>query len=862
MRKKSRTEKLEEKVDKLEEKELKKLEKKERNRLMRIKSVQSFCPVKDIVNGVIVTSDNRFVKIMEFSPINFTLRSADEQDAIAASFARVLKIMPVKVQFKVVSKKADVSNFIHSIEQNMENETNEDCRILQQEQIDLIRQVAWTQGVNRRFFVIFEYENPYRNRKPNMDDITEWLNTTATRIASMMNQCENELLSPLNDDFYTMSVLYSIISRSESQQKSFEDKYSETLARYVADPSLDTSQTIFLPVNDIICPQQIDTSRSSHYIVVDGMYYAFGYVPSSAYPTSCIAGWLSILINMGEGIDVDFFIKKEPISKIQSKLQFNLRKSKSKARHSEDSSADYEDTISAIQAAYYLRSGLGSGEDFCYMATMITITAYNETQLEDRMVAIRDFLAAHDLKLQECWFQHESAFLMSLPLVKWDDNIFNKAKRNILTTSLASAYPFVSFEITDENGIFYGVNKSNKSLVFVDNFDSSKYSNANMAILGTSGAGKTYTLQCLALRMREKGQQVFIIAPEKGHEMERACHSIGGTYIKISAGSAQCINIMEIRKRDTTMTELLDGGVDGGESILMKKIQQLHIFFSLLIPDINYEERQLLDEAIGQTYKAFGITDNNSSLEDPENPGQYKPMPILEDLHNELRKGGEETKRLYNILSRYVTGSAKSFNRQTNVDLNNQYIVLDVSSLSKEMLPVGMFIVLDYVWDKIREDRTKRKAIFLDELWTLIGAKASIESAEFVLEIFKVIRGYGGAAIAATQDLNDFFALDDGRFGKGIINNARIKFIMKLEAEEAKSVGQALRLSKAELREITRFERGQGLLAANSNHAMIEVRASRHENDLITTDRAELERLAKAKMEQLALEKQRSAAQK
>lgn len=856
MRRKSRTEKLEERVDKLEARELKREEKKQNKRLMHIKSVQSFFPIKDVVNGIIVTTDNRFVKIMEFSPINFTLRSADEQDAIAASFARVLKIMPVKVQFKIISKKADVSDFVRSIEQNMENEPNENCRILQQEQIDLIKRVAWTQGVNRRFFVIFEYENPYRNRKPSFADIADWLNTTANRIANMMNQCENEVLSPVGDDMYTLGVLYSIISRAQSQTKPFTTRYAETVARYVADQSVDTSRTSWMPVTDLVCPQQMDTSRSSHYIVIDGLYYAFGYIPSAAYPTNCIAGWLSILINMGEGIDVDFFVKKEPVSKIQGKLQFNLRKSKSKARHSEDSSADYEDTISAIQAAYYLRSGLGSGDDFCYMATLITVTAYSETDLEDRIVAIRDFLAAHDLRFQECWFQHEAAFLMSLPLCKWNDSIFAKAKRNILTTSLASAYPFVSFEITDENGIFYGVNKSNKSLVFVDNFDSTKYNNANMAILGTSGAGKTYTLQCLALRMREKGQQVFIIAPKKGHEMERACRSIGGTYIKISAGSAQCINIMEIRKRDTTMTEILDGGVDGGESILMKKIQQLHIFFSLLIPDINYEERQLLDEAIGMTYKQFGITDDNSSLEDPDNPGMYRPMPILQDLHEELKKGGEETKRLYNILSRYVTGSAKSFNRPTNVDLNNQYIVLDVSSLSKEMLPVGMFIVLDYVWDKIREDRTKRKAIFLDELWTLIGAKASIESAEFVLEIFKVIRGYGGAAIAATQDLNDFFALDNGRFGKGIINNARIKFIMKLEAEEAKSVGSALRLSKAELREITRFERGQGLLAANSNHAMIEVRASRHENDLITTDRAELERIAKEKLQEREVGKQ------
>ena len=189
MRKKSRTEKLEAKVDKLAEKETKKEEKNRAKNLMRIKSVQSFCPVKDVVNGIIVTVDNRFVKLMEFSPINFTLRSAEEQDAIAASFARVLKIMPVKVQFKIISKKADVTGFIESIKGNMANEGNENCRILQQEQIDLINQVAWTQGVNRRFFFFFEYEKQYRNPKTTFGDISDWANTTAEPIASRMNQC-------------------------------------------------------------------------------------------------------------------------------------------------------------------------------------------------------------------------------------------------------------------------------------------------------------------------------------------------------------------------------------------------------------------------------------------------------------------------------------------------------------------------------------------------------------------------------------------------------------------------------------------------------------------------------------------------
>ena len=161
---------------------------------------------------------------------------------------------------------------------------------------------------------------------------------------------------------------------------------------------------------------------------------------------------------------------------------------------------------------------------------------------------------------------------------------------------------------------------------------------------------------------------------------------------------------------------------------------------------------------------------------------------------------------------------------------------------------------LDYVWDKCREDRTQRKVVFLDELWTLIGAKSSVQAAEFVMEIFKVIRGYGGAAVAATQDLNDFFALEDGKYGKAIISNAKTKLVLNLEPEEAARVAETLGLTSTEEQQITRFERGEALLAANTNHVTLKVRASESENALITTDRSQLAAIIAARKEILGQE--------
>lgn len=475
------------------------------------------------------------------------------------------------------------------------------------------------------------------------------------------------------------------------------------------------------------------------------------------------------------------------------------------------------------------------------MNILITVTASSLEELEWRAGEMKKLLLSQDLEAATCHFREEAALLSSLPLVSLDRKLFERSKRNVLTSGAASCYPFVSFEMCDDNGILLGVNKHNNSLVIVDIFNSHVYKNANMAILGTSGAGKTFTLQLMALRMRRKNIQVFIIAPLKGHEYKRACNNIGGSYIQISPASRDCINIMEIRKTDTSTNDLLDGS-QNEKSLLAAKIQSLHIFFSLLIPDMNYEERQLLDEALVQTYNRKGITHNNDSLIDPENPEQYREMPILGDLYNILR-ANPETKRLANILSRLVTGSASTLNRRTNVVLTNKYIILDISELTGDLLPVGMYVALEFVWDKAKEDRTTKKAIFIDEAWQLIGASSNRLAAEFVLQIFKIIRGYGGAAICATQDINDFFALDDGKYGKGIINNSKTKIVLNLEDEEAQRVQSILRLSEAETMAVTHFERGNGLISTNNNNVTVEFRASDLERDLITTDREELQQL-------------------
>lgn len=544
------------------------------------------------------------------------------------------------------------------------------------------------------------------------------------------------------------------------------------------------------------------------------------------------------MINAGEGIDVDVFFFRQDKSKSMERIGRRIRLNRSKIKDTYDTNTDFDDLSESIHAGYYLKRGLSGSEDFYYMSTLITITGYSAKEVEWRVKEMTKLLNSQDIGVISCMFREENAFLSSLPLLCLDKKLYERSKRNVLTSGVASCYPFTSYEMSDKDGIMMGVNKANNSLVIVDIFNTKIYKNANIAILGTSGAGKTFTMQLMALRLRRKNVQVFIIAPDKGHEFARACNNIGGAFIQISPASPNCINVMEIRPTDTSASEILDGYTVERSELAMK-IQSLHIFFSLLIPDLSHEEKQLLDEALVITYAEKGITHDNQSLENPDKPGQYKDMPILGDLYEVLLRK-RECRRMANILNRLVHGSASTFNQKTNVDLSNKYVVLDISELSGDLL-LGMFVALDFVWAKAKEDRTVEKAIFVDEAWKLLVSNEL--AGEYLLEIFKVIRAYGGSAICATQDLVDFFALKGGKLGRGILNNSKTKIILNMETSEAENIREELDLSEAEAMSITRFERGTGLISTNSNNLIVDFKASQLEKDLITTDRKDLQEL-------------------
>ena len=588
---------------------------------------------------------------------------------------------------------------------------------------------------------------------------------------------------------------------------------------------------------DILSPTTIDT-KSRDYIVVDGVFHAYLYVAGYGYSTTVGSCWLAPLVEAGEGVNLSFTFKRQPKEKILSKIAQTTMVNRSRMRDVGDTRQDFEELDSAISSGLYLKDAMNrNGEDFYYMHVLLEVTADDPETLEQRVTAVEKLCVSIDMIARRCDYKNEQAFLSALPLLALDPDVERKSRRNALTSGVAAAFPFASYELSDRNGIFLGLNLYNRSPVFLDPFDDYKYTNGNCWIGGSSGAGKTFTLQCLGGRLRQQGKRVIFIVPKKGHEFRPLCELLGGLYLRLSPSSRDCPNVMAIRRRSLDSYSGLRDMAARDDSVLADKISRLIIWYSLQKRDLSDEDKNHLDSSLVECYRRYGITFDNATITDEF--GDFVEMPILPDWYDVLSEN-PETKHLAVVLARYVTGSASAMGQRNEIDLDNKYIVLDTSGMPDDLLLPGIFWATDGANDLIMDAGGDLSALIADELWSLVGANSNPLAAGFVQEMVKTIRGLGGIAVTSTQGMQDLFGLDGGKYGKGILDSSRIKLVMQMEEQEARLIQGVLNLSEDEVRQITRFRRGEGLLCIGYNHVPVQFHATQKEYDAITTSPTDL----------------------
>ena len=527
-----------------------------------------------------------------------------------------------------------------------------------------------------------------------------------------------------------------------------------------------------------------------------------------------------------------FYEKQNPYKTIKD-LTYHIGNVGVELKESNQNRQDIDIAAFTYNDAKYIRKEIQvNNEDIYFLYIYIILYSEEKEELEYYLNKIEGITQSKGMQTRRTNFRQEELFKTCLPLMENDEKVKGIARRNILTSGLLATYPFISSTIFDKEGIFIGTNIYNNSLVFIDRYNTKKYKNANICIFGTSGAGKSFYTKLLILRYKLIGIKQYIIDPDR--EYTNLCNKLEGTLIKIGPTSNTYINVLEIRKESIE---------DGETGYLATKIGKLIGFFNLIFGELNEEDKAILEEKLIETYKEKNITFDDESLFNYNNDSilgkEFKKeneMPILEDLYNILGKD-EKTKKFKIKLIPFVKGSMKFFNNYTNIELNNDLIIADVYDLGEDNLKYGMYLFTDIFWDKIKENREEKKAIYLDEIWRLIGVTSNKEVASFIYKIFKTIRKYGGSSVAITQDISDIFSLEGGIYGKSILNNSSIKTFFALEEENIKILSEYANLSEKEKVEIKSLKRGECLMFVGEDHILTKIECSETEKNIVEGDK-------------------------
>ena len=520
-------------------------------------------------------------------------------------------------------------------------------------------------------------------------------------------------------------------------------------------------------------------------------------------------------------MNISMFYEKVDTAKTLKDLTYNIGNVAVELKEGNKNRQDIDIADSTYNDAKYLRKEIQiNNEEIYFLYIYLNIFSEDKKELEYSMDKVEGILLSKGMQTRRANFRQEEIFLSCLPLMQNKDELKKVAKRNILTSGLLGTYSFISESIFEEDGIYIGQNVYNNSLVFIDRYNNSKYKNANMCIFGTSGAGKSYYTKLLIMRNRLLGIEQYVIDPER--EYNKIAEKFEGTVIKIGPTSNNYINIFDIRKESIEENE---------HGYLATKIGKLIGFFNLIFGEMNEEEKAILEEKIIEVYKNKNITFNDKSLFNKKNFKTNKEMPLLEDLYNILND--EKTKKFKIKLIPFIKGSLKFFNNYTNIKINSKLIVADVFELGEENLKYGMYLFTDFFWDKIKINRKIKKAIYLDEIWRLIGVTSNKDVAKFIYKIFKTIRKYGGSSVAITQDISDLFSLENGAYGKSILNNSSIKTFFSLEEENIKLLSEYSNLSEKEKIEIKSLQRGECLMFIGTNHILMNIDSCDFEKKII-----------------------------
>ncbi len=570
-------------------------------------------------------------------------------------------------------------------------------------------------------------------------------------------------------------------------------------------------------LRDFIAPSSIELNGGDFRLGtrMARTYYVYG------YPRQLYTGWISPIVNLDEVIDISLYIYpvesqvvldnlRKKVTQLEAGMQIGAEKGKVRDPGMEV----------AIQDAEEMRDKLQVGEErFFRFGFYFTIYANSMEELEFVSHKVESMLGQQLVYSKPASSQQEQGLNSTVP--QFVDQL--QIRRNMSTGAISTSFPFTSADLSQENGILYGINMHNSGLVLFDRFS---LENGNSVVFAKSGAGKSFTVKLEALRSMMMGTEILIIDPE--NEYERMCEAVGGAYVRLSLSSATRINpfdlphVVDAEEADNALRSnliTLHGLLRlmmGGAQAQMQGNQQV------MAPALSPVEESDLDSALIETYAKVGITNDPLT--------HQGPPPTIADLYDTLLHMGNTGPQLAQRLRKYTTGTfAGIFSQQSNIDINNPLVVFNIRDLEDELRPVAMYIVLNYIWNKTKSDKRKR-ILIVDEAWQLMKYE---DSANFMFSLAKRARKYNLGITTITQDVEDFMG---SRMGRAIVANASMQFLLKQSPTAVDVLADVFKLTSEEKKRLSQFPVGQGLFFAGQNHVHIQVTASPTETNLITTN--------------------------
>jgi len=771
-------------------------------------ATQQFLEVESVENNVVKLKSGGLRKILLVSGINFDLKSEEEQGLITYAFQGFLNSLSFPVQIFIHSRKLNIEAYLKKMQERAGQETNELLKNQITEYSEFIKTfVSQNAIMDKSFFVVVPYDAialptagaggiagmltgifKKKSAKPSeaeqqaqaekLKENLEQLNLRVEEITNSLTQIGLRVV-PLETQ-ELIELFYNLYNPAATEKRGLPEKTKE--------------------FTGIISPPALEIG--SNYLKLADKLVKTLFIFS--YPRYLSTGWFSGIINMPELLDISIFIYKIETPSALKKLKRKAAQLESQLGERQQKGLVRDPMLeTAFQDIESLRDALQQAREQLFnVGVYITLYADNEAEMSKLENKITNLLESRMIYIKPATFQQLEGFNSTLPINQ--DRLVIHTPLN--SGPLSSIFPFVTANLTSDEGIMYGINRQNNTLVIFDRFS---LENANMVIFAKSGSGKSYATKLEILRLLMLGIDVLVIDPE--NEYENLASAVGGSYFRISLASEHHVNPFDI--------PIIPEGEDPA-NVLRSHIVNLSGLLKLMVGKITPEEDAILDRALSETFASHDII--------PGKDFSKAVPPLLEELAKILQNmegGTGVAERLY----KYTHGSYAGFtNQPTNIDITNRLIIFSIRDLEDQLRPVAMYIVLNFIWNLIRA-QLKKRVLIIDEAWVIMKYE---DGATFLFGLVKRCRKYFMGVSTITQDVEDFLK---SPYGRPIITNSSLQLLLKQAPAMMDTIQKAFNLTEGEKSLLLEAQVGEGLFFAGLNHVAIQVIASFLEDKIVTT---------------------------